>query len=133
MKPTPPPDNPSAFPAPADFVSVPMSVHRSELLECVRVGRPIRRIIHPTKGTFVRIMGFPLHKHALGFGYDSEALWCKLDPDNKREAWVDELPSFCDVVMRGDKIQFEAPVAPSPLATYVKTIGQGDDAPAEEW
>ena len=133
MTTTPPTDSPTNFPAPPDFVSVPMSIDRSELLGCTRVGRPIRRIIHPTKDTFVRIMGFPLHKHASGFGYESEALWCKLDPENRFEAWVDELPSFCDVVMRGDKIEFAAPVAPSPLATYVKTIGQGADAPAEEW
>lgn len=124
---------PSAFPAPANFVSIPVSVLREELLDCQRTGRPVRRIVHPTKGTFIRIMGFPLHKHAAGWGYGSEALWCKLDPDNKREAWVDEEPSFCDVVLRGDKIEFAPPVAPSPLATYIKNIGQGDDAPAEEW
>jgi hypothetical protein len=122
-----------SYPAPADFVSLPMSMNRTELLGCMRVGRPVRRIIHPTKGTFIRILGFPLHKHATGFGYESEALWCKLDPDSRHEAWVDEIPSFCDVVIRGDKIKFAPPVAPSPLAAYVKVIGQGDDAPVEEW
>jgi len=121
------------FAAPSDFACLPRSVHRMELLDCQRVGRPIRRIIHPTKGTFIRVIGFPLHNHATGWGYQSEALWCKLDPDNRWEAWVDDDPSFCDVVLRGDKIEFAAPVAPSPLATFVKNIGQGNDAPAEEW
>ena len=118
---------------PADFVSIPVNIHRTEVLDCQRFGRPVRRLIHPTKGTFIRVMCFPLNNHAVGFGFESEALWCKIDPNNKGEAWVDEHPTFCDAVLRGDKIEFKPPVAPSPLATYIRVIGQGDDAPPEEW